>query len=208
MQEEFERYREEEEKRSHLLGELAPGETVVWQQAPARGAMARSNLFGCVFGAIWLSFAIFWFVGALAAARFGGGLGLIFPLFGLPFIGVGIWMVFVLPRRQRRQAGSTIYAVTNQRLIIFSSQPNRTVRSLPLAAVRSVNKRVRRNGLGDLYFGIDPAAAWGYGGVGAYGYRSGSMPAFAFCGIDADAAQRAVQQQLDEMQRGGGGYGA
>ena len=205
MQEEFERYREEEEERSRLLAELAPGETVVWQQSPARGAQAGARAFSWIFGLFWLGFSLFWFAGALGAAQL-GGFGLVFPLFGLPFIGVGIWLVFVLPRRQRRQFASTVYAVTDQRLIIFSSQPSRTVRSLPLGCVRSVSKRIRRNGTGDLYFGIDPAA-WGYGEMD-YGYRGRRSAPFAFYGIDADAAQRAVQLQLDGMRRGGNGYGA
>lgn len=205
MQEEFERYRQEEEERGRLAAELAAGETVLWQQAPARGAMAGQNLFGRVFGIFWLGFSLFWFTGALQAAQF-GGFGLIFPLFGLPFIGIGIWIVFVLPGRQKRQLSTTIYAVTDRRLIIFSSAPTRSVRSLPLQCIRSVSKRFHRDGTGDLYFDIDPAA-WGYGGMD-YGYRGRRSAPFAFYGIDADAAQRAVQLRLDELQRGGGGYGA
>ena len=205
MQEEFDRYQQEEEDRRRLEEELAPGETVVWQQSPVRGASAGANFFTRIFGIFWLGFSLFWFAGALSAARL-GGFGLIFPLFGLPFIGIGIWLVFVLPSRQKRQLSTTVYAVTDRRLIIFASAPTRTVRSLPLACVRSVNKRIHRNGTGDLYFGIDPAA-WSYGEMD-YSYRGRRGVPFAFCGIDADAAQRAVQQQLAGLQRGGNGYGA
>lgn len=197
MQDEMENYRQQEAYRDLIAAELVPGESVVWQQAPAPGARVRGTVFTRIFGLFWLMFSLVWEAVALTASFAGGGFAIIFPIFGLPFVGIGIWLVFLMPGRQSRQLSSTLYAVTDRRLMILNAYPQRTVRAMPLEAIRSMTKRMNRSGSGDLYFGLDMAFVSydGYAGRG----RTPAAP-FAFYGIDADAAQRAIQLQLDNLK--------
>lgn len=197
MRDEMEAYREQEAYRDLLDTELVPGETVVWQQAPAAGTRIRGAGFTRLFGVFWLAFSLFWEVTALTSAFGAGGMAMIFPAFGLPFVGIGIWLVFLMPGRSNRQLNSTLYAATDRRLMILTTYPQRTVRAMPLTAVRSMTKRVNRSGSGDLYFGLDSAFV-SYGD-GYAGRGRGLASPFAFYGIDADAAQRAIQLQLDNI---------
>ena len=200
MRDEMEQYRRQETYRDLIDAELVPGETVIWQQAPEQGARVRGSVITRIFGLFWLAFSLVWDAFALTAASAGGpALTMIFPIFGLPFVAIGVWLVFLMPGRQNRQLNSTLYAATDRRLLILTAYPQRTVRAMPLEAIRSMTKRVNRNGSGDLYFGLDMA----YVSYGGYAGR-GRMPAvpFAFYGIDADEAQRAIQLQLDSRKEG------
>ena len=80
------------------------------------------------------------------------------------------------------------------------------VRSLPLKAVRSMEKRFRLDGRGELYFGVGSRAHGYEDGYDGGARRRGAV--FAFYGVDADAAQCAVQQRLSALRKGADGNGA
>ena len=206
MREEFDDYQREEQQRSLLEAELAPGETILWQGAPQGRVKVQGAGVLRVFGIFWLGFSLFWELSALSTLFTGNLMGIFFPLFGLPFVGVGVWLVFLQQRRQRRQMESALYAVTDRRAMVLTTQPSRVVRSLPLEAVRSMEKRVGPDGRGELYFDTAPA---GYGYEDSYdggARRRGAV--FAVYGVDADAAQCAVQQRLSALRKGADGNGA
>jgi hypothetical protein len=82
------------------------------------------------FAIPWTGFAIFWTVGAatmLLFGRHGTGftlIGMFFPLFGLPFIGVGVWLLTSPWRAKKRlaeMAARTGYVITDRRAIIFDA---------------------------------------------------------------------------------------
>ena len=75
-------------------GILQPDETILWRGKPEPGirwrdAIGVKSLFGVFFG----GFALFWMAGASALLSGGPGFPFtLFPLFGLPFLLVGIYM--------------------------------------------------------------------------------------------------------------------
>ncbi|HPD91220.1 MAG: hypothetical protein H6900_08465 [Rhodobacter sp.] len=81
-------------------GIFADGESVLWQGRP-RGGILWSDLirFESVFGLFFGGFAIFWVFGAATMARMTHSgssfdlIGSLFPLFGLPFVAVGLYML-------------------------------------------------------------------------------------------------------------------
>jgi len=140
-------------KRSPLViaqREMRPGEKLIWAERPRPGAVARGGLTASLFGIPFLGFALFWTFMASGAIR-QGGFGLFFPLFGLPFIAVGIGLVGT-PLWAARRARSTIYAITDQRLLIMQTGSTNEVQSYGPEDLDSLDRRERPDGSGDIIF--------------------------------------------------------
>lgn len=102
-------------------GILDDDETILWQGRPD-SAVVWSDLisFESVFGLFFGGFALFWVIGA-AAMTSGipsqGGVGAVFtffPLFGLPFLAVGLYMVVGRIFWDAFQRGRTWYTLTDR----------------------------------------------------------------------------------------------
>lgn len=105
-----------------LNGELAAGERLLWSASPDPRRLKAA--FGMWFFAVpWTVFSLVW-TGLATAPWFSGpphdamgwGFGIAFPLFGTPFILAGLWMLNK-PLHIRKEAASTIYGLTDRRLI-------------------------------------------------------------------------------------------
>ncbi len=159
----------EVEAQKVVLAEIAPGEKVRWLGKPDPAQYARQALPMVIFGIPWTLFALFWEAGAMQPALQGIGradgpgmaFSIMFPLFGLPFIGIGIGML-TSPIWYRRKAVDTIYAVTDRRALIISGAGTRTVQSYDRTAIGTLTRKERADGSGDLLFGPDTRAVqWG-----------------------------------------------
>jgi hypothetical protein len=130
--------------------EMRPGEKLVWAERPRPGALAHAGLTTALFGIPFLAFALFWtFMASGATAS--GGIGVVFPMFGLPFIGVGLWLVGT-PLWAAQRAQSTIYAITDQRLVIMRTGATSEVQSYGPEDFDSLDRRERPDGSGDIVF--------------------------------------------------------
>lgn len=131
--------------------EMRPHERLVWADRPVGKAAAAPALGRIVFGFVFGGFAVLWTSAAWLMTRgaASGAFGIFFPLFGVPFIAVGAGIV-VAGWRGWRAGGSTVYALTDQRVLIIAGGPQRTVRSLDLAAVRGVERREGAGGSGTI----------------------------------------------------------
>lgn len=163
--------------------ELAPGESVEWAAQPdaTRAALASFGIW--LFAVPWTAFSVFWMAMASLAASDGAGAGAAFPLFGVPFVLIGLAMLSA-PLWAWRAARRTLYAVTDRRAILFESSGGRaiSVRSLEPRALRNPRRTERPDGSGSLVF----ASAALYRG-------SQSTPEFSFANIpDVRAAHDAV----------------
>jgi len=137
--------------------ELQPGESLYWSGLANPGRAAFTALPASLFGIPFAGFALFWMTMAYhgthamsksSSNAFTRGFS-IFPLFGVPFLLVGIGVV-LSPVWAYLKSLSTTYAVTNQRVMIISGSGTRSVKSCTPADIVSVDHRERPDGSGDV----------------------------------------------------------
>lgn len=136
--------------------ELQPGESLYWTGTadPRRAAFAAlpASLFGIPFA----GFALFWINGAYRGtqhlAKSGDSFShafSFFPLFGIPFLLIGLGVILA-PLWVYLKGLSTVYAVTNQRVMVITGGNSRSVKSCTPTDIVSVDHRERPDGSGDV----------------------------------------------------------
>lgn len=136
--------------------ELQSGESLCWTGTadPARAAL--SALPAMIFGIPFAGFALFWINGAYQATShisnradaFSKGFA-VFPIFGLPFLAIGLGIVSS-PLWAYLKGRSTVYGVTNQRVMVITGSGTRSVKSFTPADIVFVEHRERPDGSGDV----------------------------------------------------------
>jgi hypothetical protein len=137
--------------------ELQSGESLYWTGTadPRRAAIA--TLPATLFGVPFALFAFFWITQAYHATNamsksssnaFTNGFR-VFPLFGLPFLLIGL-LIILAPLGAFLKGASTVYAVTNQRVMIVTGGSTRSVKSITPADIVSIDHRERPDGSGDI----------------------------------------------------------
>jgi hypothetical protein len=137
--------------------ELQSGESLYWTGTADPGRSAISALPAAIFGIPFAGFALFWVTQAYHASNimskssnnaFVKGFN-VFPLFGVPFLLVGLG-VLLAPLWAFLKAGNTVYAITNQRVMIITGSSTRAVKSLTPTDILGVDHRERPDGSGDI----------------------------------------------------------
>jgi hypothetical protein len=151
---------ENAEAQSQLQPYLQPGERILWTGQPdARRLFGSKDLYLVPFSLLWGGGTLFWEGGVIWSwLNAPGGAPIFFLFWGIPFVVVGqylIWGRFIVKRRDRRR---TFYAVTNQRVLVLKG---RSLQSVFLNQLPSVNQSARADGSGSLEFGP---------GSGPFGY--------------------------------------
>ena len=132
-----------------LPGHLPPGERIVWQGSPEWRVFARSALFTRWIGAYFaLLVAI-----ALTTGSLFGALGT--AIAGLA--GVGLLAGFA-----RLVANTTVYTLTNRRVVLRIGVALTKCINLPLTQVASASLRDRGTGHGDIALGLEGRHRLGY----------------------------------------------
>jgi hypothetical protein len=144
-----------EESGAAIRNELQPGERLLWsgRPDPIRGMLPTFAIW--LFAIPWTCFAVFWIVTAYGigshANNSGGGGFAFFPLFGLPFVLVGIGM-FSSPYFVYLKLKRTAYGITDKRAIIISGKNTKTVDSYDSSNVGHIQRTERADRSGTLYF--------------------------------------------------------
>jgi len=155
---------------TELSDELESGEKLLWSGRPRQGIVFRSSdIFLIPFSLLWGGFAIFWEVAALYGTSRSGtntpqAVKFVFPLFGLPFVAIGLYMIFGRFFTDSAQRRNTVYGITDQRVIIRSGLFSRATKSLNLRTLSDVTLSERGDGSGTITLG--PGAgfySWFYG---------------------------------------------
>lgn len=126
---------------THLETELCPGERLLWAAQPKGGFhLSRGDGFLIPFGLAWLGFSIFWMVLAWRAPNSAGSetLNIVFPLFGIPFVLVGLYLVagrYYFDARKRTQ---TAFGITNCRILSTRTGKKKSFHSLDLTDIQDV----------------------------------------------------------------------
>ena len=132
--------------------ELRRGERVVWEQRQiARVAYPAFAIY--LFAIPWTAFALFWTAIASAGASSmddeSGFIIWAFPLFGVPFILIGLAMLGS-PFLPLLSKGKVLFAVTNQRIIKLRLGRTINVESVPAERIGMIHRNERPDGSGSL----------------------------------------------------------
>ncbi|MBQ3137743.1 MAG: PH domain-containing protein [Clostridia bacterium] len=125
---------------------ITPDETLLWQGRPEKrgNLVTKRDLFLIPFGFLWTCFTVFWEVSALRS-----GAGLFFALWGVPFIGAGVYMLAGRFIHTAYLRDKTFYAVTNKKIIIKAGNKLKILdgKSLP-----PMDIEIHKNGNGSIVF--------------------------------------------------------
>lgn len=172
--------------------ELEPEERILWSGQPQQGLVLHAwDMFLIPFSLMWGGFALFW-----ESAVILGGAPRFFALWGIPFVVIGLYFIvgrFFVDARRREK---TYYALTSQRIIIFSGLFSRNTRTVNLKTVSDITTDIKGNDRGTITFGPNvPFASW-YSSFAWSGTRGYSAPAFE--GIEN---ARQVYELIRKVQR-------
>src|SRR5258708_9961829 len=142
---------------SQVEGQLASGEKLLWSGQPRAGIRLRgSDVFVIPFSVLWCGFAIFW--ESMVVRK---GAPVFMMIWGIPFILVGLYVVFgrfIVDSLNRRK---TFYGITSERIIIISSLFSQQIKSLNLRTLTDVSLSERGDGSGTITFGsVYPMGRW------------------------------------------------
>jgi hypothetical protein len=165
-----------------VVSELTSGERVLWTGKPdSRRWLYPEDVLLVPFSVMWGGFAIFWEASVLAAtsAHETTATRLFFGLWGVPFVLIGLYLIFgrVFARRWLRR--QTLYALTDRRVLSFSPswRGRSRVRMIWLSSRPPLEKHIRHEGQGTVCVGqTAPGQRWVGGTTGwpAAGIMKGS----------------------------------
>jgi hypothetical protein len=129
---------------------LLQGEKIAWFGRPGQGIiLGGRDLILIPFSLMWGGFAIVWEVMEFRNTH----TPFFFKLWGVPFILVGLYLIFgrfIFDAYLRRRID---YAVTNRRILISGPKPFASLTMLNLNQLPELRLKEGRNGRGTIYFG-------------------------------------------------------
>lgn len=134
-----------------LRPQLLPGERVLWRAQPRPSRQWMVFLIW-LFAIPWTAFAVGWTWLASLPLRSGaetGVFGWLFPMFGVPFILIGLGML-ATPFRLLLRARSTVFALTDARVIRLYAGKSSRVETLPIEQVGQITAQHGADGYGRL----------------------------------------------------------
>lgn len=182
-----------------IKSELLSDERIIWSGKPMEGRLFNKNdLFLIPFSIMFLGFAIFW----ESSVIFEVGAPVFFMLWGIPFILMGLYMVFGRFFYKSYLKRHTYYYVTNKRVIILKDTSNRKIEAEYIDSLPSISKDVKGDGSGTITFGNSSGFVGMYQNSGLEFFLKGKRheilaPAF----YDIDDVNK-VYQIVSEIRNG------
>lgn len=179
---------------SQELGhEVESNEKLLWSGFPIQGLRLQAqDAFLIPFSLLWAGFAIFWEFSVVDSNA-----PVFFDLWGIPFVLVGLWLIFGRFFGDAWSRARTIYGVTSGRVLIITGVWRRTTRSLDLRGLSEINISERSDGRGTITFGPLATFSAGYFGTRGWpGNYQAQSPAF-----EGIPRVREVQKLIREAQR-------
>ena len=125
---------------------LSEGETILWKGKPEKGhVFSPQDAFMIPFSILWCGFAIFWETTVITS-----GAPFFFKLWGIPFVCVGLYMVFGRFLWTAYVRKNTAYVITTRRII--RSRRGR-VDSMSARSMPPMHATVHKDGTGTIRFG-------------------------------------------------------
>jgi len=127
---------------------IAPDEHVLWRGKPEKGGLfTASDVFMLLFSIAWCGFAVFWEITALTS-----GAPLPMALFGIPFVLIGLYMVFGRFFHTAHLRQRTLYVITSRKILRYR---NGNIDYMFFRNMPPVRLRLRKNGCGTIVFGAE-----------------------------------------------------
>jgi hypothetical protein len=143
------------ELQQQVASELRADEKLIWADQPLPRLYQWQAIGAVLFGIPWTAFAVFWVAMTARATSHAKGLGplFLFPLFGIPFILIGLGML-TSPFWLRRKAYRSIYVITSKRAVVMEGRifGGVKVQSFMPDRLPSMTRKERADGTGDLIF--------------------------------------------------------
>lgn len=160
---------------SQLSQYLQPGELLLWSGRPDPSKrFSRADVVLIPFSIMWGGFAFFW-----ESSVFSSGAPIFFKLWGIPFVGVGIYIIFGRFIYKRRRKLRTAYGITKSRAIIAVGTSSMS--DMPLSSTPTTVSRSRDGTHVDVVFGQLGARSFSFGGNAGMGFPTRyAAPSFAF----------------------------
>ena len=125
---------------------LTAGEAVLWRGKPGKGhILTGQDVFMIPFSILWCGFAIFWETSVILS-----GAPVLFALWGIPFVCVGLYLVFGRFLWTAWIRKRTAYVITNKK--ILRARGNR-IDMLDRSNLPPMYVTARRDGSGTIRFG-------------------------------------------------------
>jgi hypothetical protein len=136
-----------------LQGRLLPGERIFWTGAPPTGFLLTGrDGFLIPFSLLWGGFAIFWEWGVVTGMGKDHPAPGFFMLWGIPFVLIGLYMIFGRFIADAWMRGRTAYAVTNQRVLILRTAPTFKFTAYALDRLPELSLEEKADGRGTIRF--------------------------------------------------------
>jgi Bacterial PH domain len=176
---------------SRVAREIGVGERLLWSGRPRQGLMLRpGDALLIPFSLLWGGFAIFW-----EGAVFKMNAPFFFRLWGIPFVLVGLYLIVGRFFADARQRDRTLYAITNERVIIISGLFKEAVQSLNLKTLSDISLSEQRDGSGTVSLGPSSPYAW-FASSGWPGGRQYLAPA-----LEGIPDARSVYETIRQAQK-------
>ena len=135
--------------------ELDSREQLLWAGQPRKGLTLRaSDAMMIPFSLLWGGFAIFWEYSVIHSSAEWFGI-----IWGIPFVSVGLYMIFGRFFFDSWKRDKTFYGVTDQRIIIVSNLFGRKLKSLNIRTLQDITLEQKSDESGTITFN-SPEKQW------------------------------------------------
>lgn len=173
--------------------DLLSNEEIRWSGQPVlKTYLSGVDAFILPFSIIWTAMSLFFLYMSFRTYQ---ETGFFFPvIFSIPFVAIGIFLLFGRFIWVKNRKKHTTYVVTDKRILsIVKKRNSKEIQAEYIKNLPSINKKIRRNGVGTIIFGNNPfvnmygSSSMSYGSMGnTYNYYGPSYPVF----FDIDDAER------------------
>jgi len=162
-----------------IRNELYPGERLVWAGRPKQGILFReSDVFMIPFSLLWGGFAIFGVIVVMYDPSLLCKGSDPLPVFGIPFILAGLYMIFGRFIVDSKSREKTYYVLTDQRVLILYRLFGKRVKSLNLRTLSDISLTEKADGTGSILFGQESPWTSQFAGCMFPGMGAEQIPRF------------------------------
>lgn len=126
---------------------LDKDERLLWSAKPKAGIVFRTSDIAMIpFSILWCGFAVFWmFIAAKGS--------ILFAMFGIPFVIIGLIMVFGRFFIDAQKRKNTVYGLTQNLIIIKSGVFTQKIKSLNIKTLSDITLSEKGDGTGTISLG-------------------------------------------------------